>query len=83
MKWLFSDLLSEGYPKEPWEFIIIEAETEDDARTKFTNFFHHNPLRITCPCCGEDYSIRPLADAEEYSNHASTLAILKGCGTND
>jgi len=50
------DMHSGGGQKEEWPFIIIEAP-EDEARVIFYNRFGHNPERVTCTCCGEDYSI--------------------------
>lgn len=53
----FMDMHSGGGTKEPpWEYIYIEAP-ECEARTIFYNRFGHNPERVTCTCCGGDYSI--------------------------
>ena len=55
------DMHSGGGCKEPpYERIYIEAP-ESDARVIFYNRFGHNPERVTCTCCGDDYSI----DSEE------------------
>jgi len=54
---LFWDMHSGGGTKEePYEKIYIEAP-EQEARVIFYNRFGHNPDRITCTCCGEDYSV--------------------------
>lgn len=53
----FMDMHSGGGTKEkPHEFIYIEA-LEEEAKVIFYNRFGHNPERVTCTCCGEDYSI--------------------------
>lgn len=54
---LFWDMHSGGGCKEsPFEKIFIEAP-EDEAKVIFYNRFGHNPERVTCTCCGEDYSV--------------------------
>lgn len=57
-KWThFWDMHSGGGTKEPpYENIYIEA-TEDEAKLIFYNRFGHNPDRVSCTCCGNDYSI--------------------------
>jgi hypothetical protein len=52
----FWDMNSGGGQKEPYKIIYIEAP-EDEAKVIFYNRFGHNPERVTCTCCGEDYSI--------------------------
>ena len=57
MTWTrFMDMHSGGGSKEPQQYILIEAP-EDEAKVIFYNRFGHNPERVTCTCCGEDYSI--------------------------
>lgn len=58
MTWTrFHDMHSGGGTKEPpYEKIYIEAP-EDEARVIFYNRFGHNPDRVSCTCCGNDYSI--------------------------
>ncbi len=53
---MFSDAYSGGGTKEKWELIIIEAP-EEEAKIIFYNRFGHSPNRVSCTCCGEDYSI--------------------------
>ena len=57
-KWThFWDMHSGGGTKEePYEHIYIEAP-EKEAIVIFYNRFGHNPNRVTCTCCGSDYSI--------------------------
>lgn len=65
----FMDMHSGGGCKEsPYEHIYIEAPL-DVAVVVFYNRFKHNPYRVTCTCCGEDYSVseaRDLAQASGY-----------------
>ena len=65
----FCDMHSGGGCKEPpYETIYIEAGDEEQAKVIFYNRFGHSPERVTCTCCGRDYSI---------SSHQS-LAQLTG-----
>lgn len=53
----FMDMHSGGGTKEPpYQYIYIEAP-EAEAKVIFYNRFGHNPERVTCTCCGDDYSI--------------------------
>ena len=54
---LFYDMHSGGGLKEgTYQFIVIEAPQEE-AEVIFQNRFGHNPNRVSCTCCGSDYSI--------------------------
>lgn len=54
----FMDMHSGGGAKEPpYEYIYIQAESEDQACKIFYSRFGHNPQRVSCTCCGEDYNI--------------------------
>lgn len=77
MPWtLFWDMHSGGGTKEPpYQKIYIEAPIEE-AKVVFYNRFGHNPDRVTCTCCGEDYSIDEeptLAKASGFHRGAKTL----------
>lgn len=72
----FMDMHSGGGSKEKWEYIYIEAP-ESEARTIFYNRFGHNPERVTCTCCGEDYSIT------EYESLEQATAFERGCRYSD
>lgn len=51
-----------------WAHIYIEAP-QAEAEVIFYNMTGRNPNKITCTCCGEDYSIseyKTLAKATEY-----------------
>jgi hypothetical protein len=64
----FWDMHSGGGLKEPpYSHIFIEA-AKAEATIIFYNRFGHNPNRVSCTCCGEDYSIR----------EGKTLAAVSG-----
>ncbi len=52
----FWDMHSGGGQKLEWANIYIEAE-EEEAKRIFYSRFERNPDRVTCTCCGPDYSI--------------------------
>lgn len=58
------DMNSGGGSKEKWNYIFIEAP-EKEAVTIFYNMFDHNPYRVTCTCCGADYSVDESKTLEE------------------
>lgn len=68
----FWDMNSGGRRKEKWKHIFIEAQL-DEATSVFYSRFGHNPNRVTCTCCGEDYSISSYATLEEAT------AYHRGC----
>ena len=72
----FMDMHSGGRSKEDWEYIYIEAP-EDEAKVIFYNRFGHNPERVTCTCCGEDYSITESKTLEQAT------AYERGCAYGD
>lgn len=64
----FYDMSSGGGHKEPQNHIYIEAP-EAEAEIIFQNRLGHNPHRVTCTCCGADYSVSEsptLAEATRY-----------------
>lgn len=63
---LFWDMNSGGGRKEKWHKIYIEAP-EREARVIFYNRFGHNPSRVTCTCCGEDYVVNEEESLEQLS----------------
>lgn len=65
---LFWDMHSGGSAKEKWTKIYIEAD-EEEAKVIFYNRFGHNPKRVTCTCCGEDYSISSDKDLAQLSGY--------------
>jgi hypothetical protein len=58
IKWTeFMDMHSGGGCKEePYEYIYIQAP-EEEARVIFYNRFGHDADRVSCTCCGQDYSV--------------------------
>jgi hypothetical protein len=64
----FMDMHSGGGSKEAWENIYIEAE-EEKAKVIFYNRFGHNPERVSCTCCGEDYSISESETLEQATGY--------------
>ena len=68
----FMDMHSGGASKEEWEYIYIEAP-EEEAIVIFYNRFGHNPNRVTCTCCGDDYSISESETLEHVT------AYERGC----
>ncbi len=73
MVWtLFMDMYSGGDRKEKWPLIFIEAPQEE-AEIIFQNRFGHNPHRVSCTCCGEDYMV------DEYDSLENATAFYRGC----
>lgn len=60
----FMDMHSGGGQKEKFALCYIEAP-ENEAKIIFYNRFGHNPERVTCTCCGDDYSISEYGTLEE------------------
>lgn len=61
--------------KSPWtRFMDMHIEApEHEARLIFYNRFGHNPERVSCTCCGDDYSIAESESLEQSS------AYDRGC----
>ncbi len=72
----FMDMASGGGSKEPYQYIYIEAPAAE-ARVIFYKRFGHNPERVTCTCCGEDYSITESPDL------AQATGFERGCDYAD
>ena len=64
----FMDMHSGGGQKEKWSKILIETN-EQEARAVFFRRFGHNPERVTCTCCGADYSISQEETLEEITGY--------------
>lgn len=74
----FWDMHSGGGLKEPpYHCIYIEAPSQDEAEVIFYNRFGHNPDRITCTCCGNDYSVSSEKSLKELT------AFHRGCRYDD
>lgn len=52
----FNDMHSGGDQKEKFSHCFIEVN-EEQAKSVFFARFGHNPERVSCTCCGSDYSI--------------------------
>lgn len=73
----FMDMHSGGGLKEaPYQYIFIEADYYE-AKVIFYNRFGHNPNRVTCTCCGEDYSI------DHYKTILEVTAYERGCAWDE
>ena len=69
MAWtLFWDMSSGGSRKTDHHFIFIEAEIDDAIRVFYARF-KRNPERVTCTCCGEDFSMMESATLEEATDY--------------
>lgn len=67
MTWTqFWDMHSGGGQKLEWDKIYIEAP-EEEAKSIFFARFGNNPERVSCTCCGDDYSITEYETLEEAS----------------
>lgn len=69
----FMDMHSGGGLKEKYAYIYIEASS-NEAEVIFYNRFGHSPNRVTCTCCGEDYSVsesKTLCEATAYERGCS------------
>lgn len=65
----FWDMHSGGGLKEPpYSQIYIEAPQEE-AEIIFYNKFGHNPNRVSCTCCGEDYAVEEGESLEEITKY--------------
>ena len=70
---IFWDMHSGGGQKLDWDKIYIEAP-EEEAVSIFYSKFGRSPNRVTCTCCGPDYSIteyKTLDEATDYHRGGS------------
>lgn len=58
------DMHSGGGCKEDFAYCYIEAPRRQ-AEAIFYAMFGHNPYRVTCSCCGSDYSVSESETLEE------------------
>lgn len=66
------DMHSGGGQKLKWSYIYIQAP-EKEAAIVFQNRFGRNPHRVTCTCCGNDYSLTEAPTLEQAT------AYERGC----
>lgn len=73
----FHDMHSGGGLKEgSYSYIYIEAP-EEEAKIIFYNRFGHNPERVSCTCCGADYSISEYSSLAQASGYERNCRYLK------
>jgi len=64
----FMDMHSGGGQKLDWKYIYIEAP-EEEACIIFYNRFDRNPHKVTCTCCGDDYSVSESKDLKQATGY--------------
>lgn len=62
----FMDMHSGGRQKLKWSYIYIEAP-EEQAESIFYSKFGRNPNRVSCTCCGNDYSVSESPSLKEVT----------------
>lgn len=75
----FWDMHSGGSLKEKFHYCYIEASVKE-AEIIFYNKFGHNPHRVSCTCCGSDYSVteyKTLKNATELQMKDGRNKTLK------
>ena len=73
----FNDMHSGGGIKvDGYDRIYIQAPI-DVAKTIFYNRFGHNPERVTCSCCGPDYSINEYPSLKQATGYPRNCRHLK------
>ena len=70
---LFWDMHSGSGLKEKWSKIFIEAPRKE-AEIIFYHRFRHNPYRVTCTCCGEDYSVEEEKSLKQLTGYHRNCA---------
>jgi hypothetical protein len=73
----FWDMHSGGSQKLNWPLIFIEAP-EADAELVFYNRFGRNPHRVTCTCCGADYSVDSNESLAQLTGYHRNCAFEDG-----
>lgn len=73
---LFWDMHSGGGLKEKFHYLYIQAPLAE-AKVIFYNRFGHNPDRVSCTCCGPDYSIDEDVDLFQASGFHRKCRSLK------
>lgn len=75
---LFWDMSSGGSTKEgKFEKIYVQLP-QKEAEIFFYNRFGHNPNRVSCTCCGSDYSISEDATFAEASDFHRNAIVKDG-----
>lgn len=77
MTWThFHDMHSGGGQKLAWGHLFIEAP-KDEARSVFYARFGRSPDRVTCTCCGADYSLTESPTLERATGYNRGLRRLE------
>ncbi len=63
-----------GIQKLEWKWVVIEAD-EDEATSVFFSRFGINPNRVSCTCCGSDFSIWDDFDLDYIEDDEKALII--------
>lgn len=71
----FWDMHSGGGQKESFSQCFIEAP-EEEAKSVFYVRFGHNPDRVSCTCCGSDYSISESESLEQATAYHRNLRYM-------
>jgi hypothetical protein len=80
MTWTqFWDMHSGGRQKLAWHKIYIEAPLEE-AKSVFYARFGRNPKKVTCTCCGEDYSLEQGEDLAQLTAYHRNCRYDHGKG---
>jgi hypothetical protein len=77
----FHDMHSGGDLKEDFQFVWIEAPVEE-AKIVFYNRFGHSPDRVSCTCCGEDYSVDESETLEQATGYERNLIFANPADSN-
>ncbi len=64
----FMDMHSGGGQKLEWSYVYIQAP-QKEAEIVFQHRFKRNPHRVTCTCCGPDYSISESPTLEQATGY--------------
>lgn len=73
----FWDMHSGGSTKEPpYDKIYVELPKEQ-AIVWFYNRFGHSPYRVTCTCCGEDYSLYEDPSLAQITGYHRNLRYIE------
>lgn len=73
---LFYDLSSGGYQKEGFQKLAVNLSM-DKAEKWFEETYGHDPYRMTCDCCGPDYSVYEFDSLEELRNHYNNVILAE------
>jgi hypothetical protein len=70
------DMHSGGGQKLQWNYIYIEAPLQE-AKVIFFHRFDRSPSRVTCTCCGPDFSMMESETLEEATGYERKLPWIE------